>query len=255
MTLCRKTTTMARVKQSLVRKNRFPTANKTPRMAAPAVAAADGKASKKRRKSKKGKGKGKRSKKHKKKRMRDDVRASGRDGAAVAADGLPTIRVDAGATKSSSPRARKSNGSHSIESCASDGPSQSVATQIGRGAGGRMAARKAARPVRSAKTAAGVTKPTMSNRPASVALREIRKYQRSTDLLIRRLPFERLVRELAQELMPDLRFKPQALATLQEASEEYLVSLMQDTNLCANHGKRVTIQPKDMHLAMRLSRR
>ncbi|KNC54420.1 histone H3 [Thecamonas trahens ATCC 50062] len=210
---------MARVKQSLVRKNRFPTANKTPRMAAPAVAAADGKASKKRRKSKKGKGKGKRSKKHKKKRVRDDVRASGRDGAAVAADGLPTIRVDAGATKSS------------------------------------MAARKAARPVRSAKTAAGVTKPTMSNRPASVALREIRKYQRSTDLLIRRLPFERLVRELAQELMPDLRFKPQALATLQEASEEYLVSLMQDTNLCANHGKRVTIQPKDMHLAMRLSRR
>jgi histone H3 len=89
-------------------------------------------------------------------------------------------------------------------------------------------------------------------RPGTVALREIRKYQRSTDLLIRKLPFQRLVREIAQEFMPDLRFQSAAILALQEASEAYLVSLFEDTNLCAIHAKRVTIMPKDMQLARRL---
>jgi histone H3 len=85
-----------------------------------------------------------------------------------------------------------------------------------------------------------------------VALREIRKYQKSNDLLIRRLPFQRLVRELAQNFKPDLRFQSSAIMALQEASESYLVGLFEDTNLCAIHAKRVTIMDKDMQLARRI---
>ena len=89
-------------------------------------------------------------------------------------------------------------------------------------------------------------------RPGTVALREIRKYQKSTDLLIRRLPFQRLVREIARDFKTDVRFQSTAINALQEASEAYLVGLFEDTNLCAMHAKRVTIQPKDMQLARRI---
>ena len=89
-------------------------------------------------------------------------------------------------------------------------------------------------------------------RPGTVALREIRKYQKSTDLLIRKLPFQRLVREVAQEYKSDLRFQSSAVLALQEASESYLVGLFEDTNLCAIHAKRVTIMPKDIQLARRI---
>jgi histone H3 len=89
-------------------------------------------------------------------------------------------------------------------------------------------------------------------RPGTVALREIRKYQKSTELLIRKLPFQRLVRELAQDFMTDLRFASSAVLALQEASEAYLVGLFEDTNLCALHSKRVTIMPKDIQLARRI---
>ncbi|KIW35781.1 histone H3 [Exophiala oligosperma] len=89
-------------------------------------------------------------------------------------------------------------------------------------------------------------------RPGTVALREIRRYQKSTDLLIRKLPFQRLVREIAQSLNSDLRFQSSALGALQEAAENYLVSLFEDTNWCTIHAKRVTIQSKDMQLARRL---
>ena len=89
-------------------------------------------------------------------------------------------------------------------------------------------------------------------RPGTVALREIRKYQKSTDLLIRKLPFQRLVREIAQDFKSDLRFQSSAVAALQEASEAYLVGLFEDTNLCAIHAKRVTIMPKDIQLARRI---
>jgi histone H3 len=77
-----------------------------------------------------------------------------------------------------------------------------------------------------------------------VALREIRRYQKSTELLIRKLPFQRLVREIAQDFKTDLRFQSSAVLALQEASEAYLVGLFEDTNLCAIHAKRVTIMPK-----------
>ncbi|CAL0318985.1 unnamed protein product [Lupinus luteus] len=89
-------------------------------------------------------------------------------------------------------------------------------------------------------------------RPGTVALREIRKYQKSTELLIQKLPFQRLVREIAQTMKTDLRFQSHAVLALQEASEAYLVGLFEDTNLCAIHAKRVTIMPKDIHLARRI---
>tara|TARA_Y100000996_G_scaffold349508_1_gene288297 strand:+ start:306 stop:716 length:411 start_codon:yes stop_codon:yes gene_type:complete len=89
-------------------------------------------------------------------------------------------------------------------------------------------------------------------RPGTVALREIRKYQKSTELLIRKLPFQRLVRELACDFMTDRRFASSAVLALQEASEAYLVGLFEDTNLCALHSKRVTIMPKDIQLARRI---
>jgi len=89
-------------------------------------------------------------------------------------------------------------------------------------------------------------------RPGTVALQEIRKYQKSTELLIRKLPFQRLVREVAQDMKTDLRFQSHAIMALQEASEAYLVDLFEDTNLCAIHAKRVTIMVKDMQLARRI---
>uniref|UniRef100_A0A6P4EBR9 Histone H3.3-like n=1 Tax=Drosophila rhopaloa TaxID=1041015 RepID=A0A6P4EBR9_DRORH len=89
-------------------------------------------------------------------------------------------------------------------------------------------------------------------RPGTVALREIRRYQRSTEFLIRKLPFQRLVREIAQNLQTDLRFQAAAIEALQEASESYLVGLFEDCNLCAVHAKRVTIMPKDLQLARRI---
>ena len=97
----------------------------------------------------------------------------------------------------------------------------------------------------------GVKKPHRY-RPGTVALREIRRYQKSTELLIRKLPFQRLVREIAQDFKTDLRFQSSAVMALQEASEAYLVALFEDTNLCAIHAKRVTIMPKDIQLTRRI---
>lgn len=113
----------------------------------------------------------------------------------------------------------------------------------------QLVSNKSAR--KSAPANGGVKKPHRY-RPGTVALREIRKYQKSTELLIRKLPFQRLVREIAQEFKTDLRFQSSAVLALQEASESYLVGLFEDTNLCAIHAKRVTIMPKDMQLARRI---
>ena len=90
-------------------------------------------------------------------------------------------------------------------------------------------------------------------RPGVVAVREIRRYQKSTELLIRKLPFQRLGREVAQGFRTDLRFQASALLALQEASEAALVSMFEDAQLCAIHRGCITIQPKDLHLARRLS--
>ncbi len=89
-------------------------------------------------------------------------------------------------------------------------------------------------------------------RPGTVALREIRRYQKSTELLLRRMPFQRLVREIAQDFRSEIRFQAKAILALQEATESYLAGLFEDTNLCAIHAKRITILPKDLQLARRI---
>lgn len=89
-------------------------------------------------------------------------------------------------------------------------------------------------------------------RPGTLALREIRKYQKSTELLIRKMPFQRLVREIAHTCFNNLRFQRSTIEALQEASEAYLVNLFEDTHLCAIHAKRLTIKPQDMQLARRI---
>lgn len=88
-------------------------------------------------------------------------------------------------------------------------------------------------------------------RPGSRALMEIRQYQKSTGLLLRKMPFARLVREIAMKFEA-FRWQVMAMAALQEAAEAYLVHLFEDTNLCAIHAKRVTIMPRDMQLARRI---
>jgi len=115
----------------------------------------------------------------------------------------------------------------------------------------KQLANKAARKTAQVNAESNVKKPHRF-RPGTVALREIRKFQKSTELLIRKLPFQRLVREIAQEYKSDLRFQSQAVLALQEASEAYMVGLFEDTNLCAIHAKRVTIMPKDIQLARRI---
>lgn len=97
----------------------------------------------------------------------------------------------------------------------------------------------------------GVKKPHRY-RPGTVALREIRRYQKSSELLIKKQPFQRLVREIAQYIKSDIRFQSQALLALQEAGEYYLTGLFEDTNLCALHAKRSTITVEDMRLASRI---
>lgn len=93
-----------------------------------------------------------------------------------------------------------------------------------------------------------------TTRPGAAAIREIKKYQKSTELLLRKLPFQRLVREVlnGDDRANEFRFQSQALLALQEATEAYIVGLFEDTNLCAIHAKRVTIMKKDMQLAIRI---
>lgn len=89
-------------------------------------------------------------------------------------------------------------------------------------------------------------------RPGTLALKEIRHYQKGTELLIKRAAFQRLVKEIAQEFKTDLRFQVAALEALQVAAESYIIGLFEDTNLCTIHAKRVTIMPKDILLARRI---
>ena len=96
-------------------------------------------------------------------------------------------------------------------------------------------------------------------RPGTVALKQISQYQKSTELLIRKLPFQRLVREIASDsevikspLCGKVRFQSAAIMALQEATEAYLIGLFEDSNLCAIHARRVTIMPKDIQLARRI---
>ena len=97
---------------------------------------------------------------------------------------------------------------------------------------------------------AGKVKKPRKYWPGTVALHKIRWYQKSTELLIQKLPFSWLVREITQEVgKRDMRFQGSTIICLQEAAEAFLVSLLEDTNLCTIHAKRVTIMPKDVQLA------
>lgn len=105
--------------------------------------------------------------------------------------------------------------------------------------------------------ASGVVMRAHRFRPGTRALREIRKYQKSTELLLRKLPFQRLVREICLKHYTaagadGFRWQQTALEALQEATEAYIISLLEDANLCAIHGKRVTIMPRDIQLARRI---
>jgi len=128
---------------------------------------------------------------------------------------------------------------------------QTARKSIGGKAPRKQLATKAAR--KNVPATGGVKKPHRF-RPGTVALREIRRYQKSTELLIRKLPFQRLMRELIQDFSPGEGFRVQsaAVGALQEAAEAYLVGLFEDANLCAIHAKRVTIMPKDIQLARRI---
>ena len=99
-------------------------------------------------------------------------------------------------------------------------------------------------------TSSLVTSGLRPYRPSSLALQQIRRYQKSTKLLIKRHPFQRLVRDIA--IKYHKKFQIAALSALQEASEAYLVGLFEDTNLCTIHARRVTIMPKDIQLARRI---
>ncbi|KAM3179908.1 5-hydroxytryptamine receptor 2A [Hymenolepis weldensis] len=119
--------------------------------------------------------------------------------------------------------------------------------------GGKAPRRRLAiKAARKSAPATGGLKKSHRYRPGTVALREIRRYQKSTELLIHKMPFQRLVRELAQDYKSDLCFQTTAVAALQEAAEAYLVGLFEDCNLRAIHTKRVAIMPKDIQLARRI---
>ncbi|KAM3404860.1 hypothetical protein ACQJBY_007762 [Aegilops geniculata] len=94
-------------------------------------------------------------------------------------------------------------------------------------------------------------------RPGTVALREIRKYQKSTEPLIPFAPFVRLVKEITDDLTKGElnHWTPQALFSLQEAAEYHIVDVFEKANLCAIHAKRVTIMQKDIQLARRIGGR
>lgn len=103
-----------------------------------------------------------------------------------------------------------------------------------------------------ATVAAAPTRKRKLVRPGTLALREIRKYQSNGDLLLRKLPFQRLVRELALGFKPDVRMQRGAVLAIQEAAEAFLVALFEDANACAMHAKRVTLMPRDVELARRV---
>ena len=99
----------------------------------------------------------------------------------------------------------------------------------------------------------GVRRKPRRFRPGTRALKQIRKYQKSTELLIRKLPFQRLLREIVYEMKKkDYRFQSTAILAMQEAAEAFLVRMFEQCNDIAIHGKRVTVQPKDIQLWKRL---
>lgn len=125
-------------------------------------------------------------------------------------------------------------------------------------AGKNIASKGSGKTARSLKQLAPGQKKKHRYRPGTVALREIRKYQKSTELLIRKLPFQRIVKSIAEQeasgtTFPNgVRFQKNAIIALHEAYEAYQISLFEDTNLECIHRKRQTIAPKDIQLARRI---
>ena len=114
---------------------------------------------------------------------------------------------------------------------------------------------KGSKAVKKSAPAAGGVKKAQKNRrwkAGTVALREVKRYQKSVDNLLPRAPFQRLVRSIVSDMDHELRFQSAALLALQEASEAYIVGVFEDTNLCAIHANRVTVMKKDMDLARRI---
>ena len=95
-------------------------------------------------------------------------------------------------------------------------------------------------------------KKRMRFRPGTVAIREIKRYQKSSDNLLPRAPFQRLVRSISETIDRTLRFQSNALMALQEAVEAYIVGVFEDANLCSIHASRVTVMKKDLDLARRI---
>ena len=115
-------------------------------------------------------------------------------------------------------------------------------------------ASKASQAKKKTAPAEGGVKTTNNRRfkPGTVALREIKRYQKGTNLLLLKAPFQRFVRAICEGIDAQLRFQSQALLAVQEAAEMYLVGLFEDSNLCAIHANRVTVMKKDMELARRI---
>lgn len=116
---------------------------------------------------------------------------------------------------------------------------------------GKKSGSKKAKKAAGSSSSSGVKK-AFRFRPGTVALRDIKRYQKGTEMLLRKLPFQRLVREIAVSGKEGLRFQASAVLAMQEATEAHMVNLFADTCLCAIHGRRVTIMPKDIQLARRL---
>merc|ERR1712136_657827 len=104
-----------------------------------------------------------------------------------------------------------------------------------------------ARTKQSARKTPGLAGGKKHRKPGTVALREIRRYQKTTDRLIRKLPFQRLCRSICRDQpgASDMRFQAPALLALQEACETHIVSTFEDALLCAQHAKRITVFGKD----------
>jgi histone H3 len=98
---------------------------------------------------------------------------------------------------------------------------------------------------------AGARKP-IRFKPGTVALRQIRKLQRTCDLLLPLQPFQRLIREIALSFKSDLRFEREALLAIQEAAEAHIICMFQHTQNLAIHSGRKTIQDKDLSLALHI---
>ena len=107
----------------------------------------------------------------------------------------------------------------------------------------------------------GIKKPH-HYRPGPVALHEICQYQKTTECLIKKSPFQKLIWNISQEywICPQglgtpsmqVRFQSAAITALQEAAENFIVGLFEDVNLLAVHAKRVTVMPRDIKLALRI---